>query len=124
MNGETARGPSQPIAALTYLLGFVTGIVFLYLEPYNQDEFIRFHARQSIGFSVLVIPIQVIFAVFIGIIHAVSYGLAGLLGGIEFLINLALAIFWLFLMYKAYTGERYRIPELADVIDQVAGPNS
>jgi uncharacterized membrane protein len=29
----------------------------------------------------------------------------------------------LFLMYKAYSGERYRIPELSNVIDQVAGPN-
>jgi uncharacterized membrane protein len=123
MNGDTTRGPSQPIAALTYLLGFVTGIIFLYLEPYNQDEFVRFHARQSIGFSVAVIAVQVIFAVFIGIVHQVSSGLAGLLGLIEFLVNLGLAIFWLFLMYKAYSGERYRIPELSNVIDQVAGPN-
>jgi uncharacterized membrane protein len=123
MNGDTVRGPSQPIAALTYLLGFVTGIIFLYLEPYNQDEFVRFHARQSIGFSVVVIAVQVVFAVFIGIIHQVSSGLAGLLGLIEFLVNLGFAIFWLFLMYKAYSGERYRIPELSNVLDQVAGSN-
>ena len=123
MNGDTVRGPSQPIAALTYLLGFVTGIIFLYLEPYNQDEFVRFHARQSIGFSVVVIAVQVVFAVFIGIIHQVSSGLAGLHGLIEFLVNLGFAIFWLFLMYKAYSGERYRIPELSNVLDQVAGSN-
>ena len=42
--------------------------------------------------------------------------LGRLLAGIETLINLGLAIFWLFLMYKAYMGERYRIPELADWI--------
>ena len=101
----------------------VTGIIFLYLEPYNQDEFVRFHARQSIGFSVVVIAVQVVFAVFIGIIHQVSSGLAGLLGLIEFLVNLGFAIFWLFLMYKAYSGERYRIPELSNVLDQVAGSN-
>jgi uncharacterized membrane protein len=124
MNGDTVQGPSQPIAALTYLLGFVTGIIFLYLEPYNQDEFVRFHARQSIGFSVGVIAVQVVFAVFIGIMHEVSSGLAGLLGLVEFLVNLGLAVFWLFLMYKAYSGERYRIPELSNVIDQVAGPNA
>jgi len=124
MNGDTTRAPSQPIAALTYLLGFVTGIIFLYLEPYNQDEFVRFHARQSIGFSVAVIAVWIVFAVFIGIVGEVSSGLAGLLRGVEFLVNMALAIFWLFLMYKAYSGERYRIPELSNVIDQVAGPNA
>jgi len=120
MNGEAAK-PTKPIAALTYILGFVTGIVFLYLEPYNQDEFIRFHARQSIGFSVAVFAIWIIFGVFISILPP---GLGRLLAGIETLINLGLAIFWLFLMYKAFTGERYRIPELADIVDNIAGQSA
>jgi uncharacterized membrane protein len=120
MNGDTVRGPSQPIAALTYLLGFVTGIVFLYLEPYNQDEFVRFHARQSIGFTVLWFAVNIILGVFVSIMpHPISSLLSGLLT----LANIGLACFWVFLMYKAYSGERYRIPELAQVIDQVAGPN-
>jgi len=29
MNGESAKPESRPIAALTYLLGFVTGILLL-----------------------------------------------------------------------------------------------
>jgi len=120
MNGDTVRRPSQPIAALTYLLWFITGIVFLYLEPYNKDEFVRFHARQSIGFSIVWFAINIILGVFGSIL---PHPLSGLVGGLQELINLALACFWLFLMYKAYTGERYRIPELAQIIDQVAGPN-
>ena len=120
MNGDTTRGPSQPIAALTYLLWFITGIVFLYLEPYNQDEFVRFHARQSIGFSVAWFAINIVFGVFISILPR---PISGFLGGLLELANIALACFWVFLMYKAYTGERYRIPELAEVIDQVAGAN-
>jgi uncharacterized membrane protein len=118
MNGETARPQNYVIAALSYLLGFVTGIIFLYLEPYNQDEFVRFHARQSIGFSIAWFAIIIIFGVFIGVL---PHALGAILGFLETLINIALACFWLFLMYKAYTGERYRIPELADVIDGVAG---
>ncbi len=120
MNGDSVRGPSQPIAALTYLLGFVTGIIFLYLEPYNQDDFVRFHARQSIGFSVLWFAVNVIVGVFVAVLPR---ALAGIFSFLEGLINLGFAIFWLFLMYKAYSGERYRIPELSNVIDQVAGPN-
>ena len=120
MNGDEAK-QTKPLAALTYLLGFVTGIIFLYLEPYNQDEFIRFHARQSIGFSVVWFAIWIIFGVFIAIL---PLALGRLLGGIETLINLGLAIFWLFLMYKAYTGERYRIPQLADIVDNIAGQSA
>ena len=121
MDGDTTRAPSQPIAALTYLLGFVTGIIFLYLEPYNQDEFVRFHARQSIGFSVAWFAVNVVFGVFLAVL---PHQIGGLFSFLQGLINLGLAIFWLFLMYKAYSGERYRIPELSNVIDQVAGPNA
>ncbi len=120
MNGEGARASqAHPIAALTYLLGFVTGVLLLYVEPYNQDELVRFHARQSIGFSLAWFALNVIFGVFIAVL---PHQLGALVGFIEGLVNLGLALFWLFLMYKAYSGERYRIPELADVIDQVAPP--
>ena len=52
MNGETTAPGNKPIAALTYLFGLITGLVFLNVEPYNRDDFVRFHARQSIVFSV------------------------------------------------------------------------
>jgi uncharacterized membrane protein len=118
MDGETRKPQANVIAALTYLLGFVTGLIFLYLEPYNQDEFIRFHARQSIGFSVAWFAIGIVFGVFIAVL---PHGLGALLNFILTLIDIALAVFWVFLMYKAYNGERYRIPELADIVDSVAG---
>jgi uncharacterized membrane protein len=122
MNGESRKPQANVIAALTYLLGFVTGLIFLYLEPYNQDEFVRFHARQSIGFSVAWLAIGVVFGVFIAVL---PHGLGALLNFLLTLIDIALAVFWVFLMYKAYNGERYRIPELADIVDSIAGiPNA
>ncbi len=121
MNGESRKPQANIIAALTYLLGFVTGLIFLYLEPYNQDEFIRFHARQSIGFSVACFAINIVFGVFIAVL---PHGLGALLNFLLALINLALAVSWLILMYKAYNGERYRIPELADIVDSIAGTPS
>ena len=118
MNGESRKPQANIIAALTYLLGFVTGLIFLYLEPYNQDEYIRFHARQSIGFSVAWFAIGIVFGVFIAVL---PHGLGSLLNFLLMLIDIALAVFWVFLMYKAYNGERYRIPELADIVDSIAG---
>jgi uncharacterized membrane protein len=121
MNGESRKPQAHIIAALTYLLGFVTGLIFLYLEPYNQDEFVRFHARQSIGFSVAWFAIGIVFGVFIAVL---PHGLGSLLNFLLTLINIALAVFWVLLMYKAYNGERYRIPELADIVDSIAGTPS
>src|SRR5271165_2505039 len=38
--------------ALCYLFGFITGILFLVLAPYNQNREIRFHAFQSIFLNI------------------------------------------------------------------------
>ena len=46
--------PENTAAALCYALWFVSGIIFLVLEPYNKNKLIRFHAFQSIFLSVAV----------------------------------------------------------------------
>jgi uncharacterized membrane protein len=116
MDGEATGPQSKPIAALTYLLGFVTGIIFLYLEPYDKDEFVRFHARQSIVYSIACFVINIILSVFVAVLPG---ALGGIIRFLQSLINLGFAVFWVFLMYKAYKGERYRIPELADWADSM-----
>jgi uncharacterized membrane protein len=116
MDGEATGPQSKPIAALTYLLGFVTGVIFLYLEPYDKDEFVRFHARQSIVYSIAWFAVNIILSVFVAVLPG---ALGGVIRFLQSLINLGLAIFWVFLMYKAYKGEKYRIPELADWADSM-----
>jgi uncharacterized membrane protein len=104
------------IAALSYLLGVITGAIFLYVEPYSRDDFVRFHARQSIIFSIAWFAVQIIVGVFISVMpHPISR----LLGFLLSIFNIAVAVFWVILMYKAYSGERYRIPELADWADNL-----
>jgi uncharacterized membrane protein len=112
MDTQAGAPPNyRVIAALSYLLGVVTGVIFLYVEPYSQDEFVRFHARQSIIFSIAWFAVQIIVGVFIAVMpHPISRLLYFLLS----IFNIATAVFWVILMYKAYMGERYRIPELAD----------
>jgi uncharacterized membrane protein len=112
MDTQAGAPPNyRVIAALSYLLGVVTGVIFLYVEPYSQDEFVRFHARQSIIFSIAWFAVQIIVGVFIAVMpHPIS----GLLHFLLSIFNIATAVFWVILMYRAYMGERYRIPELAD----------
>ncbi|MCP3030288.1 DUF4870 domain-containing protein [Halobacillus sp. A1] len=82
---------------LAYILGFITGIIFLVIE--KENEKIRFHAMQStITFgAVFVISLIVNFIPIIGI-----------------LISMILAplsiVLWIILMVKAYQGERYQLP--------------
>jgi uncharacterized membrane protein len=107
---------SRMVAALSYVGFLVTGIIFLYVEPYNQDDFIRFHARQSIVFSIAWIAVYIVVSVFIAVM---PHPIAALLLFVLRIFDILMAIFWVFLMYQAYSGERYRIPELADWADSL-----
>jgi len=59
-----SAGMSQNTAsALCYLVGLVTGIIFLVLDPYNKNKTVRFHAFQSIFFHVGIIVVMIGLAV-------------------------------------------------------------
>lgn len=111
MDAQSSETRGQPVAAFAYLLGFISGIFLLYTEPYSKDEFVRFHARQSIAFSALWFAVNVVFLVFEAVLPR---GLGNALDVIQSLVNLAAAVLWVFLMYKAYKGEKYKIPEVSD----------
>jgi uncharacterized membrane protein len=111
MDTQAGAPPNRMVAALSYVGFLISGILLLYIEPYSQDDFVRFHARQSIVFSIAWIAVYIVATVFIAVMpHPISALLSLLLEVFDIL----MALFWVFLMYKAYTGERYRIPELAD----------
>jgi uncharacterized membrane protein len=97
-------------ALLSYVLGFITGIIFLVLEPYKNDKFVRFHAFQSISFSVVLTGFWILWnGVFGALFLNVSF-LYLILAPISLLISLGAFLLWIFLMYKAYNNERFMIP--------------
>jgi len=105
---------SNVAAALSYLLGPVTGIIFLMIEPHRREPFVRFHAFQAIFFGVVVLVLS---GIWNNILWAgfFSFGffwrILSLAGN---LVGLGILFFWLFLMYKAYNNERYMIPFIGE----------
>jgi uncharacterized membrane protein len=118
----SAAGLTSNVAALlTYVFGFITGIIFLVLEPYKNDRFVRFHAFQSIFFSVAYMIFWIIYSRFI-VFGILSFGLLWtLFSMIGTLISIAVFLYWLFLMYKAYNNERYMIPYIGELAAKQAG---
>jgi uncharacterized membrane protein len=92
-------------AALAYVLGWISGAVVLVLE--RDNRFVRFHALQSVlVFGVLSV------AWFVGL----SIPVLGWL--VSFIVIPPLsAVLWLLLMFKAYQGERFKVPFAGDVAD-------
>ena len=101
---------SNVAAALSYILGLITGIIFLVLEPYKNDRFVRFHAMQSIFFCVACIAISIAWSILVNILISVSAWTAVALTPIGLVISLGLFLLWLFLMYQAYSQREFRIP--------------
>ena len=104
--GSTDTGIKPNIAALlAYLLGFVTGLVFLLIEKNNK--FVRFHAMQSI----------VVFGAIFVAQWVVTFvpGVGLLMSG---LLSLAAVALWVVLMVKAFQGEMFKLPWVGDLAEK------
>ena len=112
---------SNLAAALAYLLGIITGIVFLVLEPYKHDRFVRFHAMQSILFCVAAIVFSVAWSIVVDVMINISAWTAMALTPIGLVISLGFFLFWLFLMYQAYSRREFRIPIIGAIAAKQLG---
>ena len=114
----TAGGLTDNVAgALCYVLGLLTGIIFLALAPYNQKQFVRFHAFQAIFLHVAFIALWIadmIIGMFMPLMLHLLVSLLWLvlaLGGL---------ILWVFMIIKAYNGERFKLPIIGDMAEKQA----
>ena len=107
--------------ALAYSLGIITGILFLVLEPYRRDRFVRFHAMQSILYFVAAVAFNILWRIMVGILMSISGWIALVSLPIRMLISLCLFGFWLFLMFQAYNQREFRIPILGAIAAKQAG---
>jgi uncharacterized membrane protein len=107
--------------ALAYSLGIITGVLFLVLEPYRRDRFVRFHAMQSILYFLFAVVFNVAWSIVIGILLNISGWIALVSLPLRMIISLAMFGLWLYLMYQAYNEREFRIPILGSIASQQAG---
>jgi uncharacterized membrane protein len=104
---------------LCYVLGFITGILFLVLEPYNRNKLIRFHAFQAIFFNIAVVACFVGLSI-IGIaLHFIPMMWA-LMAMLNMVVWLGSIVVWVFLMVKAYQGQRWVLPVIGPLAEKQA----
>lgn len=99
-------------SALCYVLGLITGIIFLVLTPYNRNPAIRFHAFQSIFLNVAVIVASIVLNVVLGILH---------LWALDPLVSLAILALFIFMLIMTYQGKKIVVPVIGPIAQQQAG---
>jgi len=106
------EGLQENVAGLLcYVLGWVTGLIFLLID---KRPWVKFHAAQSIvvfgGLTILRIALAFMGGIFGGFFGWGIFALLGLVG----------LILWVLLMIKAYQHETFRVPIAADIADSIA----
>jgi len=116
----TSAGMADNVAStLCYVLGFITGIIFLVLEPYNRKRVVRFHAFQSIFLSVAVIALRIALSIVFTALWSVSGFFLSF--ALSSLVSLACFILWLYILISTYQGKTIVLPVIGPLAQQQAG---
>ena len=103
-----AGGLADNIAGALAYITIVPAIIFLVLEPYNKNSFIRFHAFNCLVLAGIGFVLSFFTAIPI---------LGWFLGPILWLV---LACVWLLCVFKAYQGVRFKLPIVGDFVEGLA----
>lgn len=105
--GQVGSMDENVAGALAYLV--IIAIVWLVLEPYNKNRFVRFHAIQAIALAVVSMGISIVL------------GMIPILGWIVLLFfPLVMFVVWVICIVKAFQGEMFKLPILGDFAEQQA----
>ncbi len=107
--GKVGSMDENVAGALAYLV--IIAIIWLVLEPYNKNRFVRFHSIQAIALAVVSMGISIVL------------GMIPILGWIVLLFfPFAMFLVWVMCLVKAFQHEMFKLPILGDFAEQQANP--
>jgi uncharacterized membrane protein len=110
---------SNVAAALSYIT--IVGIIFLVIDPYKNDKFVRFHSFQSVFLAVGCIGLWILEVIVNIVARMISFGLLGLVGVLELIVGLGIMVLWLVLVFQAYSNKQFKLPVIGDLAAKQAG---
>jgi uncharacterized membrane protein len=105
---------AENIAGMLAYFTIIPAIVFLLIEPYNRNKFVRFHSFQCLFVAGALIVIHVGLSI-------VSYALPLIVLPIWGLLGLAELALWILLVVKAYQHQVFKLPIVGDMAEKQAG---
>jgi uncharacterized membrane protein len=101
-------GLADNVAGGLAYVTIIPAIIFLIVEPYSKNKFVKFHAFQCLGLAVLGICFSIITVV------PVLGWIVGLLG------HLAVLVLWVICIIKAFQGGKFKIPVIGEFAEKQA----
>lgn len=130
VQGGAVAAPAAPATAgmeenvaglLCYIFWWISGLIFLLID---KRPFVRFHAAQDIAFNIVLAIAGFVFWFLALIITAITNAVFHFpFGFITFFLWPILGIVffatWIFLMYKAYNHEQFKLPIIGDMVEKM-----
>lgn len=119
-DSPTAGIDENVAAVLGYFFMWIGGLVFLLID---KRPFVRFHAAQSLAFNIAAAGIGILFGIGLAIVTFITIMIhfpVGFLGIFLWpVIGIGLFLTWLFLMYKAYQHEMFKLPVIGNLVERM-----
>ena len=110
-----AEGLSDTAAGALAYVTIIPAIIFLVMEPYNRNRFIRFHSFQCLFFAAALIILHIGLSIF-----TVVPFLALITFPLHLLVSLGGFILWIVLLLKANQGQMWKLPVIGDLAEKQA----
>ena len=116
----TAQGMTDNVAGMLAYITIIPAIIFLVMEPYNKNRFIRFHSWQNIflhcawfvaWIALMIASAVLAFIPFLGHLLAIILWMVLVVGG---------GVIWIVLLIKANQGQMYKLPIIGDLAEKQA----
>jgi len=104
---RTPQDLNQNVAGMLCYLTIIPAVIFLLIKPYNENRFVRFHAYQSIFFSV-------VYWVSEFLLNFLTLASA-FFSNLFIPVSLAFFVVWVICMIKAYQNKEFKLPILGDL---------
>ncbi len=116
----TVGGLPETLAGAMAYCTIIPAIVFLLVEPYSKNRFVRFHSLQCLGVCLVTLVVG-------AMLRVVGFGLffIPVLGHLlvwllSMVVTLAFFVVWVVLIVKALQGEMFKLPLVGDVAERRA----
>jgi len=113
-------GMADNVAGMLAYITIIPAIIFLVMEPYNKNRFVRFHAWQNIFLHVAAIAIWIILMILTvaaSVVPIVGHLLVMLLG---LVVWVGFVVVWIVLLIKANGGQMWKLPFIGDLAEKQA----
>ena len=111
---RSAAAPiEENVAGMLAYFTIIPAIIFLLIEPYNRNRFVRFHSFQCLFTGAALIVLHVCLSVLSYALPLIMFPIWGLLGLAEFAL-------WILLVIKAYQHQMFKLPIVGDLAEKQA----